>query len=894
MIQFSVITKDSGILTKRYNLVNGELAKDSSQCFLDKGTVEMVNIEFADLPKIIDNLTPNQAITHGVAVETLTGPVPIVSRQLLPSNPGAVTRTLDKFFWPEEGIIMFDYDPAPGTEPLTKKELISAIQSLDPQLAKAAMIWRPSASSNIVGEDNTVYAGLRNQRVYIQYKNPDGMENFVKNLFMSAWEKELGYIFITAAGIPLERTVFDMAVFSPERLDFAAGGVCGKGLKKQVIFSRFTPGDVVDLNCITEPHDPYRHEMTVSAAKRGVEGQIAEKRAEYVLQQAARIAERQGITKAKAKVVVESRMENRLLPDDIVYTDDMEPITIRSILLEPDTYNGMVVRDPLEPEYGKSKAKIFVDEDGICIHSFAHGKQIYRVKYDIDYVMAKLAEAPQEDLESVWQAHYDNLDATPTGRDKLAKYLSKEIGVSKTAVIKEMGELDKKNQDSRKPPTLTHNEMALGVIAALGDKVIATEGSIYTFDNNRWVKRPPAVAMDKVLAMYDGCEQCKTVASYKAITGHVIDILDKPMFFSELAPVVATRDCYWQLDPEKASITQVPVDRNLRVRFTFPFESRAQPRYPKMFLTFLEWAFEKDLSQIPLIQETIGAVFFGVLTRQWQKAILFKGTGQNGKGTLLDIVAGIMPKEFISAVSPDKFYDDNHKILLAGKLLNICPELEKGKPLPSAAFKSIIDAGTITARAVYERAVSFDSTAAHLFSTNHRLVLNDDSKGMRRRWLFFAFDNTIPDDQKVAGLAQTIVRNEAPDIFNWAMEGVCRLYKNNVFTATEANKRIAGQTFIGQNPLADFLVDTDVVELLEADPAGVTPGAAKKYFAPSKPLYKAYRNWFTENSPSKKPSDALDYNVFCSAMEEKYGSQCRIDNKRGWKGIKLINGGVGA
>jgi len=254
MIQFSVITKTKGILTKQYTLSSqGELIKDSSQCYLDRGMVEMHSVEFSSFSSVIDNLEYNQAITHGVAIETLNGAVPIVSRKLLNGTADAITRTLDKFFWPEDGVMMFDYDPAPGTEPLGKQALITAIRSLDPQLEKAAMVWRPSASSNIVGEDNKVYAGLKNQRIYIQYTNPGGMEEFVKNLFMTAWEKGLGYIFITAAGIPLERTIFDMAVFSPERLDFAAGGDCGKGLKKQVIYSNFIGGSVVDLNQIANP-----------------------------------------------------------------------------------------------------------------------------------------------------------------------------------------------------------------------------------------------------------------------------------------------------------------------------------------------------------------------------------------------------------------------------------------------------------------------------------------------------------------------------------------------------------------------------------------------------------------------------------------------------------------
>ena len=888
MIQFSVLTKDSGILTKNYTLLNGELIKDSSQCYLDTGTVETISCELSDLPSVIDKLETNQAIAHGIALEAVSQSVKIVSRKLLPQHPGAITRTLDKFFWPEDGIIMFDYDPPVGTKPLNRQELTVAIRSLDPQLEKAAMVWRPSASSNIVGEDDKVYAGVKNQRIYIQYSHPEGIEEFTQNLFRSAWDKGFGYIMVSAAGIPLEKCIFDMSVFSPERLDFAAGGHCGEGLKKQVIKSIFSIGTVVDLNEIQNKVDVFKHQMLVSAAKREIEGEVQEKRAEYLTQQAILISEKQGITKAKARVVVESRMDHKLLPDDVVYTDDMEPISIRNIILNPNDYHEMVIRDPLEPEYGKSKAKIFVDEFGVCIHSFAHGKQVYRVKYDVDYVMSLLQGLSGAELSNVWGSHYGNMEATPIAKEKVAQYVAEGLGVSKTAVLKEMAGLDKKNVDSRKPPMLSHNEMAVGAIAALGKGLIATEGSLYSFDGVRWIKRPAALAMNKVIEMYDGCEQCRTVGHYRAISSHMIDCLDHPTFFSEQVPVVATKDKYWRLDPDRAEVTQVPVDKKLRVRFIYPFESSEESGEPEMFLTFLRWAFEKDIAQVNLMQEVMGAVFFGTLTRHWQKAILFKGTGLNGKNTLLDVIKGMMPKEFISDVSPDRFNDDNHKIMLAGKLLNICPELEKGKPLPSAAFKSIIDAGTITARAVYERAASFESTAAHVFSSNHRLVLNDDSRGMRRRWLFFSFDSTINEDEKVFGLADAIVKAESAKIFNWAVAGLCRLYKTNMFTDTFSNAKVASQTFIGQNPLADFLQDADVVETLDVAPTDITPAAAQKYFVASKPLYVAYKKWFTDNVPSKKTSDIMDFTVFCEKLEEKYGAQCRVQNMRGWKGIKLI------
>jgi hypothetical protein len=70
IVDFSVFTKDYGILTKAMRLENDVIIKDGSQCRMANGSVKTVSVsnllEFAEHLK---TLTSNQAIALGTASE---------------------------------------------------------------------------------------------------------------------------------------------------------------------------------------------------------------------------------------------------------------------------------------------------------------------------------------------------------------------------------------------------------------------------------------------------------------------------------------------------------------------------------------------------------------------------------------------------------------------------------------------------------------------------------------------------------------------------------------------------------------------------------------------------------------------------------------------------------
>ena len=93
------------------------------------------------------------------------------------------------------------------------------------------MLWWPSASSHIcdaeTGEDLT---GLRGQRIYLMVREAGDIPRAGAVLVDRFWAAGHGRIAVSAAGAALERCPVDGSVWQPERLDFAAGAVCGEGL----------------------------------------------------------------------------------------------------------------------------------------------------------------------------------------------------------------------------------------------------------------------------------------------------------------------------------------------------------------------------------------------------------------------------------------------------------------------------------------------------------------------------------------------------------------------------------------------------------------------------------------------------------------------------------------
>ena len=369
------------------------------------------------LSVLLQELGPAQALTFGVP---RNGDCRIVTRATLArlsSGEGIATRTRDQFIWPADaGILMLDHDP--GEVALSREELISVIRHAAPVLADAAMLWWPSASSHIcdaeTGEDLT---GLRGQRIYIMAREAADIPRAGANLVDRLWAAGYGRIVVSAAGTPLERCPVDGSVWQPERLDFAAGAVCGEGLVQRRGSPQLIPGGQETVNTrIALPDDPSVSDAAAAArrcAKTEAAGEIEAVREAYLDKEAKALLasdERDDPEKYKAaRAVTRRAVESQVLTADFrvdveAAPGQLEAVSVGFILDNRSAFHGRLTRDPLEPGYdgGRTTGKLFLLDSRPTLFSFAHGGRSFRLVRSpqrIEVPRGRLADATEAALD---------------------------------------------------------------------------------------------------------------------------------------------------------------------------------------------------------------------------------------------------------------------------------------------------------------------------------------------------------------------------------------------------------------------------------------------------------------------------------------------------------------
>lgn len=190
-----------------------------------------------------------------------------------------------------------------------------------------------------------------------------------------------------------------------------------------------------------------------------------------------------------------------------------------------------------------------------------------------------------------------------------------------------------------------------------------------------------------------------------------------------------------------------------------------------MFDVFLHETFQsscegEEQQQIDRIQEIYGATMFGLMQRYHKAVLSYDPYGRAGKGTACDILAALVPQEFVTNVSPFNWSNEYYLATLAGSRLNLVGELPENTPLPAAEFKTVTGGDILTGRHPAGRPFTFRNHAAHICSSNHLLNTRDQSDAFFWRWLAVRFPNSclrsgLPLD---IGLAERILASELPGI----------------------------------------------------------------------------------------------------------------------------------
>jgi len=117
-------------LTKTFSLHDGQLIKISGGNMIE-GSVKVVEVkDLNELAGVIVSLGPDQALCYGVPKNVKIGEEKrVVPFGMITPGTDAISRTNTDFAWPSNahGVLMIDYDPAPGGTSLSRQELTSVL-----------------------------------------------------------------------------------------------------------------------------------------------------------------------------------------------------------------------------------------------------------------------------------------------------------------------------------------------------------------------------------------------------------------------------------------------------------------------------------------------------------------------------------------------------------------------------------------------------------------------------------------------------------------------------------------------------------------------------------------------------------------------------------------------
>lgn len=847
---------------------------------LSYGEVEHCSVsnlfEFND---VIKTLSQHQCLVYGLCDSPQAK---VVSRRALSyeqrNNPGqpVVTRTLDDFSWGiNPGIWFIDYDPKNKFDALNMEGLRHNLILAIPELAKVPMLIRHSSSSFINKTTGEVVYAEGGKRVYIPVDKPAEIQTLSQLLFDRCWLSGSGWHKISKDGKLLERGLNDLAVCSPERIDYAALPKLGEGLefaKEKAEFQVWYDGKLIDKEedlkdvkkffmSFQDVKPLTKTELSkVAAKKKENEDRLREaadtQHQHWLVEQADEIEERTGCDYETGRKIAEKAHLTQILPDEwlLHFTSisgslsKTTKVTVKQVKAKPDEFVGLTLLDPIEPEYGNYKvvAKCVDSPQGLKIISQAHGgKDRTWLLVDEDALMTYTFNGETFDLPLTLNEVAGYLAKDDTGDGDLLKHI---IG-NKLVCIEEI-----KNKCARWNGNLWE-------FKDYGNKYLLAETlhSIYNPHLDVLIHLLPRNvqrdARKRVESLWKNEGKEAVIKSYTDVCSVSVTEFDKNKF---LLPF--TNGVY---DLKTNTFRPSVPEDYMSKQVAYAYDPSATC---ERWLAFLDLILQGDQAVIRFLQIWFGVCLSGTFSDNF---LFFYGGGHNGKSTVVEVIAKLLGSFSASLDSSLLFgkcqTPDYEKAKLKGARFVTTTEFQNNITFNSGIIKSLVGGDTITARPIFSNPISFEATHKMVLSGNNLPKITDASLGMRRRIIKVPFFYQIPfTERRDKNIVIEEFCEDGSGILNWLLEGWKAYCANNGRIETPKSLQDSTDDYIKENteqpPELEFLDDMVESGVLVVDKND------HQLKMSTEALASLYDEW-----ARKKHKQNLTITYFIKRLREKHG-----------------------
>ena len=304
--------------------------------------------------------------------------------------------------------------------------------------------------------------------VYVAAKDGADSERFLRALHGRCWLAGLGWMMVSTSGALLERSIVDRMVGGPERLVFEGGPVLVPPLQQDKESRRpiAVDGVALDTVAVCPPLsivERARLDELKARERERLAPEMAKAREAFVEAQAKKLVARTGMSEKAAKQVIVRQCEGVLRPDIVLPFDDPElaGCTVGDVLANPELYEGETLADPLEGvAYGRCVAKIMRRADGTpWIHSFAHGRTIYKLKFDATAVRKAMEKSVKDEVVATFALLAVGADIDAVELAEL-RQLAKKLSGAGLRVIDDALKAAQQKHDDQQAKETRHRQQA--------------------------------------------------------------------------------------------------------------------------------------------------------------------------------------------------------------------------------------------------------------------------------------------------------------------------------------------------------------------------------------------------------------------------------------------------
>jgi putative DNA primase/helicase len=303
-----------------------------------------------------------------------------------------------------------------------------------------------------------------------------------------------------------------------------------------------------------------------------------------------------------------------------------------------------------------------------------------------------------------------------------------------------------------------------------------------------------------------------------------------------------------------------------------PVEYRPKARAPR-WLEFLDQVTAGDPAVVAYLQRALGYSLTGDMREQ---CLFFcYGTGENGKGTLLNTVRELlgsyaMQADFNTFLMRRGEGPRNDLARMRGMRFVTASEASGERGFDTQVLKSMTGEDAITARFLYQELFEYDPSHKLWLAANHKPHVPEQTPAIWRRIRLIPFTKRF-DKSKDKQLREKL-RRELPGILNWCLAGARAWLAEGLgepVAVLKATKEYREET----DPFNEF-----IAQRAKLDPESWTSNVN---------LYNAFVSWWqeTRGAAGYKP---MPPNAFGRALSERAELRAvKRGGTRGWRGLAL-------